>query len=266
MRCNNCGWDNALGTKNCVKCGHALQVSENNDGLVYSGGQPRSTIINAGMQRLMPKPTVLDATGSPKSTPRPTIVNVTNARGRECPNCAYPVSAGFTSCPSCGTPMSQDEICTMKGSVNLSDYEIGETVQCQNCGSDVSIDFSFCPKCGKKIHLPTVRAIHHKPVADNQIKSRCSLTLVLEEDEIIQERKNVYEGNVVILNRDNTEPDNRTITSKEQAELSYKDGKWYIINKSELCSTYMELGRSIELQSGDIIVMGDRRFKFESET
>ena len=65
------------------------------------------------------------------------------------------------------------------------------------------------------------------------------------------------------MNRDNSEPDNRTITSKEQAELTCEDGKWYVLNKSELGSTYIECNRKIEILSGDVIVMGDRRFKFE---
>lgn len=274
MRCNNCGWDNTPGATNCVKCGYSLQVSDHY-GMEYRNEQPRPTVINPETQmHPMPKPTVLDATGYSKPEPRPTrIVNTTEAgQGNgNCPNCGYPVAAGFTSCPNCGTSMSQastmpqNKESNEKKTIKLSDYGIDENVKCQNCGTDVSIEFSFCPKCGEKVHLPTVRAIRHKPT-EKQIKSRCSLSLVLEEDEVTQERKNIYEGDAIMLNRDNTEPDNRTITSREQAELSYKDGKWYIINKSELCSTYIEPRRAIELQSGDIIVMGDRKFKFETES
>ena len=68
-----------------------------------------------------------------------------------------------------------------------------------------------------------------------------------------------------ILNRENTEQDNRTITSKEQAELICEDGKWYVLNRSELGSTYLEANRKLALEPGDVIVLGDRRFKFETE-
>ena len=36
-------------------------------------------------------------------------------------------------------------------------------------------------------------------------------------------------------------------------------------NKSELNSTYLEANRKLELQPGDVVVLGDRRFKFETE-
>ena len=67
------------------------------------------------------------------------------------------------------------------------------------------------------------------------------------------------------MTRENTESNNRTITSKEQAELICEDGKWFVLNKSELGSTYLEANRKLEIQQGDIIVLGDRRFKFEVE-
>ena len=48
-------------------------------------------------------------------------------------------------------------------------------------------------------------------------------------------------------------------------ELISEDGKWYLVNHSELCTTSVEANRKIEIQSGDIIILGDRRFKFEAE-
>ena len=86
-----------------------------------------------------------------------------------------------------------------------------------------------------------------------------------EEDEQAEPTPIDYEGASVILTRENTEPNNRTITSKEQAELICEDGKWFVLNKSELGSTYLEANRKLEIQQGDIIVLGDRRFKFEVE-
>jgi len=93
----------------------------------------------------------------------------------------------------------------------------------------------------------------------------CHLTLVPEEEEQTKPIRIDYEGASIILTRENTEANNRTITSKEQAELICEDGKWFVLNKSELGSTYLEAGRKLELQQGDVIVMGDRRFKFEAE-
>ena len=109
-------------------------------------------------------------------------------------------------------------------------------------------------------------ACGNKPApAPEPPKPKCRLTIVPEEDEQEVPEANEYEGTSIILTRENTEAYNRTITSKEQAELICEDGKWYILNKSEFGSTYLEANRKLEIQQGDIIVLGDRRFKFEVE-
>lgn len=146
----------------------------------------------------------------------------------------------------------------------MSDIVIPDTVKCDKCGEEVSMEFSYCPKCGEKIRLKTMPAIRHKALP--KIQKHCSLTLIPEEDEQMEEKKIDYEGSVIVLTRDNTESDNRTITSKEQAELRFSEGKWYVVNKSEYGSTYVEANREIEIQPGDIIVLGDRRFRFEAES
>lgn len=287
MRCNNCGWDNTPGTVNCIKCGHSLQMAENNLGNIqyassdmhrYGGEQsPRPTVIgNVGQQEVAPRPTRIM-----NPSVRAGNLNVQQV-SQSCPTCGYPVAGDYTSCPNCGTRMSQfpgtmqaprqpeAQAGSMSDKEQASvsrpvDFEIDEHVKCQRCGADVSIDYTFCPKCGERIHLPTVRAIRRKPNIPEVPKHKCFLELILEDGEITAARKNEYEGDSVILNRENTEPDNRTITSREQAELMYEDGKWYLVNKSELCSTFIEAGRKIEILAGDVVVMGDRRFRFATE-
>ena len=77
--------------------------------------------------------------------------------------------------------------------------------------------------------------------------------------------KKEYIGKSVILNRLNTDETNCTITTQEQAELKCEDGEWYLQNLSELQTTYLVLNRKIQLEEGDIIVMGNRKFKFEKK-
>lgn len=80
------------------------------------------------------------------------------------------------------------------------------------------------------------------------------------------QKKMEYEGKSIILNRENTEVSNRTITSKEQAEIVFEDGHWYLLDRSELRTTFIQANRKIEIIPDDIIVLGDRRFKFESDS
>ena len=291
MRCNNCGYDNAPGSGSCVKCGHPLQSEyagyDNNSYQnvrvpnYNSGGepQPRPTVINTPQVEPAPRPTVI--TGQrPEPAPRPTrIVNgpmqqpgsPTGQTSQNCPYCGYPVMGNFNSCPNCGASLGQAQPAPFVGtaprvsppapSASL-DLDIDQQVKCDKCGAMASIDFKFCPKCGERLHMPTVRVKRHKPAPP---APHCHLTLIPEEDEQTAPVKKDYEGASVILTRENTEPDNRTITSKEQAELTFEGGKWFLLNKSELCSTYIEANRKFELEPGDIIVLGDRRFKFEAE-
>lgn len=67
------------------------------------------------------------------------------------------------------------------------------------------------------------------------------------------------------LNRQSLDPDNKTITSKVQAILTSKDGKWYIQNQSEQKTTFVYAGEPIEVKTGDIILMGNRTFVFEED-
>lgn len=64
------------------------------------------------------------------------------------------------------------------------------------------------------------------------------------------------------LNRELLEADNFTITSKVQAELTFKDGSWYVKDRSSLHTTYILCAEPIILKDGDTILMGNRNFIF----
>ena len=67
------------------------------------------------------------------------------------------------------------------------------------------------------------------------------------------------------LNRGNLDPDNFTISQKIQAELTCKNGKWFIKDQSPYKTTYILASEETPLKSGDIILMGNRRFVFTEE-
>jgi uncharacterized Zn finger protein (UPF0148 family) len=90
----------------------------------------------------------------------------------------------------------------------------------------------------------------------------CTLTLIPDEKEPISAAVLSFSGEKIILNRANTEPGNITITSKEQGLLSCENKRWFIEDLSELKTTYLYVSEKTELKSGDIIVLGDRRFLF----
>ena len=73
-----------------------------------------------------------------------------------------------------------------------------------------------------------------------------------------------FSGDYVQLKRENTDPTNNTITSKVQAEITNENGKWFIQDKSSQNSTLVHAGRKIELEDGDIIILGNRKFTFKA--
>jgi hypothetical protein len=104
--------------------------------------------------------------------------------------------------------------------------------------------------------------IIHRTVRPGK-RSYCTLTLIPDEKEPVTATLLSFSDKKIILNRANTEPGNITITSKEQALLSCENKRWFIEDRSELKTTYLYVSEKTELKSGDIIVLGDRRFLFD---
>lgn len=70
------------------------------------------------------------------------------------------------------------------------------------------------------------------------------------------------EGDEVSLNRENTDPGNMSITSRVQAVITRKDDQWYIEDKSEQKTTFVQASSPQLLKDGDIILLGNRLFVF----
>lgn len=189
---------------------------------------------------------------------------------RICPDCGHPLPDNSTTCLFCGAYVGgrtkhADLANDSRTEANISTPPVDVHVTCPNCKEKVSAKYAFCPMCGTSIkgllsNTLDVKHIHTGP--------KCSLTVIPDEDEQSVGLTNYYyfeDSKPIVLNRDNTEMSNRTITSKEQAILVCEEGKWYIENRSEQQSSYFELNRRLELLSGDIVMLGDRRFKFSIE-
>lgn len=253
--------------------------------------QLKSTIIQTPMNDAMTdsqlKSTILQNVSTPSF-----VTHNNDTEKVDCPKCGYPITASFTNCPNCGANFMEEEEQTSQipsqsaskeimvnstiniGTIDGEDDDVVACNVCDNCNAEVPIEFSFCPHCGSKIALKTIPSIHSRKKAvfldkaqpvDEQVKKICHLELIPDEGEERESVRISYEGANIVLNRENTEIDNRTITSKEQAILSFEDGKWFIENKSNFDSTFIFAGRKLEVHSGDVLMLGNRRFKFETE-
>lgn len=162
---------------------------------------------------------------NPKATVReiPVGGNVVNNNITECPECGYTLENG--ECSACG-------------------YKVGE-------GKPTPENVVVDPR-------KTVR-----PIRKGEKEGEFKLVPISEETGMPEGDELSYEGNTIILNRDNTDPKNSTITSQEQASLTFENGKWSIEDKSEYKTTFVQAVRKIELQQGDLILLGNQLYRFE---
>jgi len=196
-----------------------------------------------------------------------------------CNNCGWDNPDGSTRCEKCNAPLQ------------------GGTSQQQNSygHSTVIEGDAFGPKQPSKtvidetiIEAPQVSPSQPKPQAQPQAAPtedfsgtvnpyagvgafvpvpRCILKPVIfpgEDSRYVPQQVNI-KGNYTELNRQLIDPDNNTITSKVQATLTFKDGKWYVQNQSVQKTTYVFAGEPIEVKHGDVILMGNRTFVFEED-
>jgi RNA polymerase subunit RPABC4/transcription elongation factor Spt4 len=183
---------------------------------------------------------------------------VFNGATTECPNCHYQVRSGANTCPNCGYPISA-------GGAQP------KAKACPKCGAQNSEEAKFCNSCGAPMdsaqqgngkqqqnHTGTVNPWIHQ----NNNGAFCTLKPVSWEVENINHEAIAFSGSVITLNRANTDPNNQSITSKEQAELSYENGEWYIIDKSAMHTTYVLASRKMKINKGDTIILGNRLFEF----
>ena len=243
MRCKNCGWENSRKNAKCEKCNAPLPDC--------STGKPNDS-------------------SSGKSEPKKTM--------RGCPECGYPVREAEKSCPRCGhlfdvaKQAAPEDERPAPDEIQEPAPKVCEPVgkKCALCQEPVPETARFCPNCGtsfltkeNKIQDDTMNPW----VQAEQIQSaKCSLSFVSGNNAPTNDVPLRFSGNVIHLHRGNTEPDNQTITSKTQAELSFENDKWYIQDKSALKTTYIYAGEKKELKTGDIIVLGNRAFEFDYDS
>lgn len=255
MRCKNCGWPNKPNETVCVKCGSSLE-SEPQVAVTYSnGGDDHTQSQVEGGDGL--KKTVMESQVFGPSVESPVL---------EAP------TVSETVCPKCGYPMRSDAL------------------KCPNCNYDVSSSSNVKSQTGYQ-RRPTRMAIEPAPEVEELVlkKTRKATesggfsgtinpymmnyqaepAFVLEPIQRMNERKPVmpveFEGHEVLLTRDNTEAGNPTISSKEQATMSFSDGHWSIEDLSDQKTTFVQANHKIELHDGDIILLGNRLFKFKEQ-
>lgn len=239
MRCNNCGWENSGDRSYCEKCNSPLSNYAVREHAVTDVYVRRTVNESAGM-----------------NVGRPTVYE--QGEGETCPECGYPMLPDMAECPNCGHSTSGQE---------SSD---SSSLNCPKCNHENRKDAFYCSHCGyelqKKEPAKPVRPDYgRKTITPWEMQApvcSCRLSMIPNNNEEVPAAPLSFSGEEILLNRSNTDADNMTITSKEQAVLTYENKKWYIQDRSEQKTTFVYTTEKIELKPGDIIVLGNRRFEF----
>lgn len=250
MRCKNCGWPNEDNVTRCIKCNSPLTGSfiGNNNQSVNTGGDSLDNPANL-------KATLRDSSGgnSNNISSDNSSNDNNNGAGGFCPRCGYPVSAGMDVCPSCNTPLSNGN--NNNNGNNGGQYgnpfgNHGGVRGNNNHGGQF--------QSGNRNVGGTINP-WSRPQGNDGF---CQLKRIPWQNENVNYDPISYSGNEIILNRANTDPNNNSITSKEQAVIVRDGDDWYLEDRSAQQTTLIRAGRPIKLEDGDIIVMGNRMFEF----
>jgi ribosomal protein L37E len=223
MRCQFCGWDNPQGKETCEKCNKPLMINEPE--------QQSNANQSASNNHERPTNRQVNENFNPKKTLRESDLNASKtareaSAGNKCPECGFDMEDG--ACANCGYSVDVKEEPKADGSAKVSDFR------------------------------KTVR-----PQRKGEKEGKFTLTPISEETGLPEGETLSFEGNEISLNRNNTDPKNSTITSLEQAKICFKDGKWGIVDSSEYQTTFVQASQSIELKSGNLILLGNQLYRFD---
>ena len=260
MRCKNCGWPNKPNETVCSKCGSPLE-SEPLSVDYEAAGAPLPVRDGGGLKKTLPESAVFggiphdDVQESPSNTVKETV----------CPKCGYPLRPDTVKCPNCsyvisGSQQPQREPVQNQGASPAYQRHPTRMV-------DEDSPAAKTPVSTRKVS--SGRGPLGGTINPYMMDYQQEPAFVLQPVQRMNERKPVeaveLEGSEVILSRENTEPDNPSITSQEQAVVTHSEGKWFIEDRSEQKTTFVQATKKIELHDGDIILLGNRLFEFKEQ-
>ena len=185
-----------------------------------------------------------------------------------CDSCGYQNVSHAINCIKCNEPLNGQ---SPSRPVDKDSIEVKKTVIGKPANPDDYIDSSDI----KSSKLPEVNDKKSPSPSQSEPDGKLRATInpynqarfeTIEFIPVVREGQSQQESNSfksnqakVSLNRENLDPDNPTITRGVQAELSFVDGEWKIIDKSST-GTFLRVTDAYSLKNGDQILMGDRIF------
>lgn len=251
MRCDNCGWSNPDGLTKCQKCNQDLVPPIS----VAPVAAPTSNAINQ---------TIIDQSRHGAA--------FQSASTDLCPRCGYPMSPANSFCPNCGTQVNQskpvapqanaktvrvlpEEFLEQPAETKPAEVPLKATVR------EIPVDLIENTSYAK-----TVRVLPEEMLSENetvqQVEPSFKLIPLDNFDGAVQGSKE-FKGTPASLNRESIVSEPSYLPEDLCVEFKCEDGQWTVEDKSSSKSVFVSASRPINVQVGDIVVIGNRRFIFE---
>ena len=238
MRCDNCGWNNPDGLTKCQKCNQELV----------------QTPVQANMTQ-----TVMDSSRNHSEVQMSSQVF--------CPGCGYPLSEGVNVCPNCGTAAVVAEPAPSQYSKTVRVLPENLVVEETPVQEVLKATVREIPQ-----HLldntKTVRVLPEELLQDDApapapAPAPTFRLVPMDNFDGHTPAALSFSGETVALGRKDIVAGDASISEDVQAAFEFADGQWAVSDKSGKASTYVCSSHRIKLQSGEIVVIGNRRFIFE---
>jgi len=165
--------------------------------------------------------------------------NLPESNSNACSQCGYPVSSSAEECPVCHAQLNASR----NNQARMDDNNNRRSRQ-------------------NRMGRPAGGTINPWATPSSG-ESFCTLRIIPWQNEKVAYEPVSYSGESIMLNRSNTDSNNNSITSREQAVMTHENGEWFIENRSDLQTTLIRVDRRLKLEDGDVIVLGNRMFEFK---
>jgi hypothetical protein len=216
-----------------------------------------------------------------------------------CIECGYQNDAGVKSCIKCGTSLSESQASqndpvtivqpdrlagasTIRGNLASDPYWDKPEIPDQNkplhakespADSFICSSCKFhplrvmpsspnpCPNCGynginEGGDKSSAKTVKINEVNVGSLKKTPRITLIDQTSK----KEISFEGETISINRDQIDPSNNSISSKEHIIFHYSSGKFFVEDKSSNQASFIQITEKAEVPDGTLIIIGDKMF------
>lgn len=238
MRCDNCGWSNPEGLTKCQKCNQELLP-------------PVSNAINQ---------TVLDPNRQSAASQQSPSVS--------CPRCGYPLSSANSFCPNCGTQIQHDTPAEQpvyaKTVRVLPDEFLDEPAEQKPVEAPLKATVREIPvKLMDNNYSKTVRVLPEEMLVNEEPAEPSFRLVPMDNFDGATAAVKEFNGAVATVAGDSLVENGGYMPDGLEVEFTCEDGQWSVTDKGASKAVFVSASHPVKIQSGDIIVIGNRRFIFE---